>query len=353
MVELMDSYHESYSRRPNANRSDLARIKRARDLIAQVCPYSSSDVFGLSEMRGIRDLLLTTTYVREGKKVHVSRSYINKLLSCIRTAIRWGCQEGYCDETTWARSRALPSLLPNQTLATEGYPHHTVAEEELRIVQEYSLSIHGDIYELLWLCGARPSEVLSMRLQDIEEIQDPSGTIRVYTPQSHKNKHRGKDRVIAFTEKEWELIKPYADDEEYIFTPRKAYVEQKDIRARNRRTPASPSHIHDLKGENDIRIDGFNPHISVNNLGSCLRHACKMAVEDKRVLKNGKPFKPFTLYDLRHTRATENGRTFGKMDANTNAKLLGNSPGIIAKIYDHSTRDVVLEMARRRASSTI
>jgi integrase len=72
-----------------------------------------------------------------------------------------------------------------------------------------------------------------------------SGPIWTYRPASHKNKHRGLDRVIFLGPQAQEVIKPFLTTnlEAYLFSPR-AYVDAMHRRrAEQRKTKRTPSEL--------------------------------------------------------------------------------------------------------------
>jgi site-specific recombinase XerD len=93
--------------------------------------------------------------------------------------------------------------------------------------------------ELQRLMGCRPGEVMAMRAMDLTM----SGPVWTYRPASHKNKHRGLDRVIFIGPQAQEVIKLFltTNIEAYLFSPR-AYVEgMHRRRVEQRKTKRTPS----------------------------------------------------------------------------------------------------------------
>jgi integrase len=78
-----------------------------------------------------------------------------------------------------------------------------------------------------------------------------SGPVWTYCPATHKNKHRGLDRVIFLGPQAQETVKPFLTTnlEAYLFSPR-AYVEDlRRRRAEQRKTKRTPSELRRRKAK--------------------------------------------------------------------------------------------------------
>jgi integrase len=93
--------------------------------------------------------------------------------------------------------------------------------------------------ELQRLSGMRPQEVCSIRTIDI----DRSGRAWIYTPETHKTEHHGRERKIYFGPAAQEILRPWLRPEltTYVFSPREAMDERHAERRQARRTPLTPS----------------------------------------------------------------------------------------------------------------
>jgi hypothetical protein len=70
-----------------------------------------------------------------------------------------------------------------------------------------------------------------------------TGPVWVYRPAKHKNRHRGRERVIYLGPRSQEIIRPFlkTDLQAYLFSPRE-YVEALHARrAAERKTRRTPS----------------------------------------------------------------------------------------------------------------
>ena len=88
--------------------------------------------------------------------------------------------------------------------------------------------------------GARPGELCIMRGCDI----DTTSTPWKYRPASHKNAHRGYDRVIELGPQAREVVAKFLkpDLTAYLFSPSDAIAERRRKRHEQRKTPLTCGH---------------------------------------------------------------------------------------------------------------
>ena len=72
---------------------------------------------------------------------------------------------------------------------------------------------------------------------------DRSGRIWVYTPESHKTKHHGRERRIYLGPVAQGILRPWLRPElmAYLFQPKEAEAERRAGQRRNRKSPVQPS----------------------------------------------------------------------------------------------------------------
>lgn len=93
--------------------------------------------------------------------------------------------------------------------------------------------------QLQLLTGARPGEIVSMRVGDL----NTGARTWEYAPRSHKGQHRGRDRSILIGPKAQvilrEFLRPIVDA--FVFSPAEADSERQSKRRADRRSPMTPS----------------------------------------------------------------------------------------------------------------
>jgi integrase len=179
--------------------------------------------------------------------------------------------------------------------------------------------------ELQRLSGCRPGEVMAMRAIDLTM----SGPVWTYRPASHKNTHRGRERVIFLGPQAQEVVKPFLTTNlgAYLFSPR-AYVEaMRQRRAEQRKSKRTPSQLRRKRKAKPKR----QPAERYNRRS--YRVAIIRAIDkvNKQRAKQGLPAIPhWSPLQLRHTAATEIRARYGVEAAKT---ILGHSKVETTQIY--------------------
>jgi integrase len=137
--------------------------------------------------------------------------------------------------------------------------------------------------------GCRPGEVVIMRATDL----NMAGSVWEYRPASHKNKHRGKDRVIYLGPPAQEVVKPFLTTnlEAYLFSPRRYFEEMRAHRTAKRKFKRTPNRLKRKRKAKPRRQPG--ERYDRNSYANAVARACRKAgVPELRPLQ------------LRHTAAT-------------------------------------------------
>jgi hypothetical protein len=115
----------------------------------------------------------------------------------LRGVFKWAASEELLPPSIWQGLQAVAGLREGQA-NREPLTHEAVA------------------VKVLYHCGARPSELLTLRIGDI----DRTGTIWVAHIERHKNRAKGKQRNLVFGAKSQALLAPMLlkPADAYIFT---------------------------------------------------------------------------------------------------------------------------------------
>jgi integrase len=151
--------------------------------------------FGPLSLRAVRD-----GWVRAG----LARKHINSRVSKIRRLFKFAVSHELVPPSALDGLRAVEPLTFGHTTAVESPPREAVDEAVFRMTLPHLTPTVRAMLELLWLTGARPSEVCSMRSADV----DRSGEIWVYRPRSHKNAYRGHGRQIPLGPRAQRVLSP-------------------------------------------------------------------------------------------------------------------------------------------------
>ncbi|MFM9963357.1 MAG: tyrosine-type recombinase/integrase [Planctomycetaceae bacterium] len=218
------------------------------------------ELFAMIPARDFSPLMLQTIrtkFVDAG----LSRGHCNQSTNRIRHIWKWAVGNGLVPATTWQALKAVDPLKAGHTSAPDPKRRSAVDGERIEAVRRCLSPHHRDLFDLLLATGARPSELIGLKMADI----DTSGDIWIADLSNHKNAHRGLSRKLFFGAKSQLIL---------------------------RRRPAT------------------GPLLSVK------RHTFSNAV--KRACGEAK-VEPFVPYQLRHTKATElrDAIGIGSSDAGT------------------------------------
>lgn len=282
------------------------------------------------------------------KKIEVSkkpwsRQYVNKLLAKWKEIIHFGINQGYISPEIWSAIKDFPLVKENDndsppTLQSRG------AVDDKTI--DYTISILsptiGEFVRILRGSGARPSELCKMQVKDLIFLD--SGII-LYAPSKHKTAHRKQPRYIAFSKTESEIISARIkgkSPDNYVFSPRDLMQEKYDSIRQNRKTKVQPSQVARDKKRESTRLENFKEYFTSGSIGRALKNAIenhnKRAPETEQIPR-------WTLYQVRHSAFTQNSAVFGVEFA---AKIAGHTSPDMARVYDHSARQIAIQAAERR-----
>ena len=134
-----------------------------------------------------------------------SRRYINDQVSRVRLMFKWAAGNEMIPFEVYQRLTAVDGLHKGRTEAREPAPVPPVNDEVVEQTLPHLKQIVGDMVRFQRLTGCRPCEVRIVRPCDV----DTSGDVWIYRPESHKNEHHGKDRIIMIGPKAQEILRPY------------------------------------------------------------------------------------------------------------------------------------------------
>ncbi len=243
---------------------------------------------------------------REMVAAGLCRKQINHRVGRVVRVFKWAASEELVPGAVHQALRSVAGLQPGRTEARESSPVRPVPDELVDAVRPFVSRQVWAMVELQRLAAMRPGEACIMRTGDV----DRSGEVWAYTPESHKTKHRGKDRTIFLGPRVQAVLRPWlrADPAAYLFSPAEAVAERRAASRASRKSRAQPSQADRSKAEPKRapreRYDTRTYHHAV-------RYGCRRAgVED------------WHPHRLRHTAATRIRREFGLEAARA---ILGHS----------------------------
>jgi integrase len=137
--------------------------------------------------------------------------------------------------------RAVAGLQKGRSAAREGEGVKPVQEDHVTATRPYLPAPVRAMVELQRLTGMRAGEVMVMRAIDLTM----SGPVWTYRPASHKNRHRGLERVIFLGPQAQEIIRPFltTDLHAYLFSPRAATAARNAAARAKRKTKPTSSQL--------------------------------------------------------------------------------------------------------------
>ena len=252
------------------------------------------DAFGAPQLRMLQKRLDAS-----GKYV---KGTVAGYIGLVRRVFRWGRMEGLVSretvvDLTEAITRSTSRVNP---------PRESVRPEVYRKTLPFLVPPYREIIQLLYLTGARPSEILNMRTDEI----DRSSPTWLYRPAHHKSGYHGKTRLIPLGPQARELITTWFD----AHPKRVGYLFQRGDLPRNHFVNIRPIHFIQLS---DI-----------------VASAAKRA---------GVPH--WTPYQLRHLVATEIQRSSGIEAAGA---VLGHASINTTQIYIDRNTAAACQVAEKR-----
>jgi integrase len=176
----------------------------------------------------------------------------------------------------------------------------------------------------------RPQEVCMMRTIDI----DRSGRVWIYTPETHKTEHHGRERRIYIGPTAQETLRPWVRTEltAYLFSPREAMEFRLAERRRSRKSKVQPSQRDRSKAKAKRRPgERYDTrslyHAVAYGIQRANRQAERLAEAEGR---KAVPIPDWHPNQLRHSAATRLRREFGLDVARA---VLGHSSPVVTEVY--------------------
>ena len=157
---------------------------------------------------------------------------------------------------------------------------------------------------------------------------DTSGRVWIYTPESHKTEHHGRERRIYLGPKAQETLRPWLRPEltAYLFTPADAEAERRSEQRENRKTRVQPSQWN-RRRRKPRKAPG--ERYTVDSYRRAIKYGIKRANQEpergeSRAIPHWHP------HQLRHNAATRLRREFGLDVARA---VLGHSSPVVTEVY--------------------
>lgn len=264
----------------------------------------------------------------------LARSTINQHVSRIRRMFKWLASEELLPASTWQSLTVVDGLRKGRTNAKEPKPVRPVDEAIVEATLAQLPEVVADLLRFQLLTGCRPVEACSLRPRDV----DRSGSVWLYTPESHKVEHHGRDRVIAIGPQAQAILLRYLarDSEAFCFSPCDSEEKRMAARCEARVTPYS---CGNRRGSNRVRRPRRSPghQYDASSLRHAIHRACdrtfpapKEVSQDREKLKAWREAHRWSANRLRHSAGTAVRKQFGIEAAQ---HVLGHARTNMTEVY--------------------
>ena len=269
----------------------------------------------------------------------LSRGVVNHRVNRIKRFIKWATSQQLVPPSVFTGVSTVVGLRRGRTTARETDPITPVEDHHVEATIPYASPQVASMIQLQRLTGMRPCEVVMIRMGEINQ----STEVWIYSPSSHKNSWRGRDRTIPFGPKAQEVIRPFikSDPCAFLFSPQEAEAQRSIVRRTLRRTPMTPSQRRRTPKAKPKRPK--RDRYDVSSYRRAITYAIAKANRERTL--NGQPLIPkwFPL-QLRHSRATELNEMFGIEAA---AVSLGHAHADVTKVYAERNLRLAIDVARK------
>jgi hypothetical protein len=157
---------------------------------------------------------------------------------------------------------------------------------------------------------------------------DTSGPVWVYTPESHKTQHHGRDRRIYLGPKAQEILRPWLRPEltAFLFSPAEAEAERHDRQRENRKSPVQPSQ-QNRRRRKPRKAPG--KRYTVDSYRQAIKYGIKKANQQAERTESP-PIPHWHPNQLRHNAGTRLRREFG---LDVTRAVLGHSTPVVTEVY--------------------
>ena len=284
--------------------------------------YGRQDVteFGPKALKAVRRTMIESGHCR---------NEVNRRVRIVKQCFAWGVAEELVAVAVDQRLRTVVGLREGRTKARESAEVQPVPEADIQATLPYLSPTVADMVRFQRLTGSRPHEVCMVRPCDL----DRSGDVWGYRPESHKNEHHGKERIIHIGPKAQTVLSPYLlrEADAYCFSPRDSEKWRRAELTANRKTPLS---CGNRTGTNlKAKPQTLRERYDTNTYYQAVRRA-----SEKAGVGLWGPNR------LRHSAGTEIRKKFGLEAAQV---TLGHASADITQVYAERDSELAREVARK------
>lgn len=211
------------------------------------------------------------TFFKNGRPIGRCRSNVNKHVSRIRALVKWAVRKKLVPVTVLVDIGTVEPIKRGRSKAREASPVLPVDPAIVEDTIPHLPPTVRDIVKVQLLTGARPGEILKMRVRDL----DMSGPVWILKPSDHKTAHHGHIRAIAIGPKAQLILRHYLKPtlDAFLFSPREqAEIIRQEKRAK-RKSKVQPSQKNRAKPN----VKPVGERFTVRGYGRAVERACQRA----------------------------------------------------------------------------
>lgn len=315
-------------RRPDGTRtSSLDNIKAALRMLRRLHGHEPAREFGPRKLAEVRQAMIDRGWVR---------TTINDRIGYIQRCFRWGAAHELVPAEVYHGLQAVERLRRGEHGAKEGRKVRPAPEAHVAAIEPYVSDQVWALIRLALLTGARMGELCLMRPCDLET----GGKVWLYRPESHKNQHRGHERIIYLGPQAQDELAPFLEGRQtqaYIFDPREAggiagaaaYRDRYDVRAVRRAIVRACDQAFPPPGKlarQRVEAKGRKK----TRLETDAEYRQRLTPKQRKQLQQWRRDHRWHPHQLRHNAATYLRREFGIEAAKL---ILGHTSGEITAAY--------------------
>ena len=177
-------------------RCQMGAIRIVRKLFGE----TPADEFGPLKLRLVRDEMVKGdphAVDADGNKIPRkpwSRGYVNKQLSRVISIFRWGISWELVPQSVADALATVRPLRKGETMAVDYKARRAVPPADIKAVRAKLSDRQRDIFDLLLLTGARPGELIDLKIGGV----DRSGDVWRADLEKHKTANKEKSRTLFF-----------------------------------------------------------------------------------------------------------------------------------------------------------
>jgi integrase len=340
IVRFME-HAETYYRHGDGTQTDeIWAFRSVFKILNRLYGRTAAADFGPLALESCRNAMIEKGWVRRN---------INNMVGRIKLVFRWAVSREILPADVHTSLSTLAGLRMGRSDAKESAPVRPVADDVVEATIRHLSPTVAAMIQTQRLTGARPGEICSMRIGDI----DRSGAVWLYVPKAHKTLHHGHARRIFIGPKAQAVLAPFMrkiDPAAYVFSPADAERERRDAMHAARVAGGTPPRYGNVPGSNRKAKPKHQPGESydVGAYRRAITRACDkadrhahggiVATDEDRIVPRWHP------HQLRHSAATEIRKHFGIESAQS---VLGHANVSMTELYAEQDS----ESARRVAAA--